>query len=81
LKFLTSEGKEKFDALFTGRNSRGIQLHGYNLKQVYQVTLSAVELDKFEASAHYQDLKVLTVFVGDENLDRAYFKPRGIQMK
>jgi len=51
------------------------------MKQVYQVTLSAVELDKFEACEHYQDMKVMTVFVRDENLDRAYFKPRGVQMK
>ena len=39
------------------------------MKQVYQVNLSAVELDKFEEIKHYQDLKVITVFVGDENLD------------
>ena len=51
------------------------------MKQIYQVTLSAVELDKFEAASHYQDMKVMTVFLGDENLDRAYFKPRALQMK
>ena len=45
------------------------------------MTLSAVELDKFEERVHYPDLKVMTVFLADDNLDRAYFKPRAIQMK
>ena len=48
-KFLTASAKEKFDGIFTGKNSRGLQTHGKNMKQVYQVTLSSVELDKFEA--------------------------------
>lgn len=43
--------------------------------------MSAVELDKFENAGEYSDMKVMTVFIGDENLDRAYFKPRGVQMK
>ena len=48
------------------------------MKQLHQVTLSAVELDKFENASDYSDLKVMTVFIGDENLDHAYFKPRGV---
>ena len=51
------------------------------MKQLYQVTLQSVELDKFENAKLYPDLKVMTVFVGDENLDKAYFKPRALQMK
>ena len=45
------------------------------------MNLAAVELDKFDEIAHYQDLKVMTVFIGDENLDQIYFKTRGMQMK
>ena len=81
LQFLTPLAKAKFDTLFTGRRNKRLSSDGKNMKQVYQVTLSAVELDKFEEREHYQDLKVITVFIGDENLDQAYFKPRGLQMK
>ena len=80
-RFLTPAAREKFDAMFTGRNSRGLQSHGKNMKQLYYVSLSAVELDKFEAASNYPDLQVMTVFLGDDNLDRAYFKPRALQMK
>ena len=45
------------------------------------MNLSGVELDKFENASSYPDLKVMTVFLGDENLDSAYFKPRALQMK
>ena len=31
-RFLTPLAKEKFDALFTGRNSRGLSSHGQNMK-------------------------------------------------
>eukprot|EP00353_Schmidingerella_taraikaensis_P010593 CAMPEP_0185591166 /NCGR_PEP_ID=MMETSP0434-20130131/63607_1 /TAXON_ID=626734 ORGANISM="Favella taraikaensis, Strain Fe Narragansett Bay" /NCGR_SAMPLE_ID=MMETSP0434 /ASSEMBLY_ACC=CAM_ASM_000379 /LENGTH=62 /DNA_ID=CAMNT_0028215957 /DNA_START=1001 /DNA_END=1189 /DNA_ORIENTATION=+ len=51
------------------------------MKQVYQVSLSSFELDKFENVGAYPDLKVMTVFIGDENLDRAYFKPKALKMK
>ena len=32
LQFLTPHAKEKFDDIFTGRSSRGIQTHGKNMK-------------------------------------------------
>ena len=51
------------------------------MKQIYQVNLSAVELDKFEEIQHYQDLKVITSFIADENLDQIFFKTRGQQVK
>lgn len=34
-RFLSPSAKEKFDALFTGRNSRGLSSHGQNMKQLY----------------------------------------------
>lgn len=83
LQFLTPTGQEKFETFLSGRKrqARIASDSGRNMKQVYQVSLSAVELDKFEEIKAYQDLRVLTVFVADENLDRVYFKARGLQLK
>ena len=81
---MTPAGQEKFDCFLNGKKRSGTIPNnnaGKNMKQIYQVNLSAVELDKFEEIQHYQDLKVITSFIADENLDQIFFKTRGQQVK
>ena len=82
---MTPTGQEKFDCFLNGKKRTGpipnTTNAGKKMKQIYQVNLSAVELDKFEEIKDYQDLKVITSFIADENLDQIFFKTRGQQVK